>query len=89
MIIRDKKSQAIKEINSLVKDNYHLWIIGITDDPRYIEEDRNYPRFWKEWKINTSDDARSIKKHFDEKGCMHCMKSMSMADINAVYVYIY
>ena len=78
------EQEIIKEIDGKVY-TYSIWTIGITDDQSRRRGEHGNPAVWHYWDAETETAARSIEKHFLDKG----MKGASGGGTYPHYVYIY
>ena len=70
------------------KSSYEKWQIGVTDDPaRRRTEHKNAghnTEWWHDWNADSEEAARSVERHFLNKG----MKGGSGGPGRADYVYV-
>lgn len=81
----DITSAIVDRVMSAKKKDYSIWTIGVTDEPDRRKTQHDNPKHWKQWNADSEDDARSIEKHFVEKG----MKGDTGGGGSADYVYIF
>lgn len=77
--------RIIQEIEDIVSNEYSKWYIGITEHPTDRKNDHGNPPTWRQWNADTESNARSIEKHFLDKG----MKGDTGGGTTPTYVYIY
>lgn len=79
--------QAIQ--TKIGQTKYEIWTIGITEDlqRRKSEHDSKGQdtKYWKDWKADTEDIARSVEAYFIDKG----MKGGTGGGGHPSYVYIF
>ena len=73
------------EIDKRAKGIYRLWTIGVTDRPAERKEEHGKPEDWHQWNADTEEAARTVEKHFIDKG----MKGGTGGTGKADYVYIF
>ncbi len=79
-----KKLEIIRAIEKIVS-NYAAWTIGVTDDPIRRKIQHNSPACWRDWEADTEEIARTVEKHFLDKG----MKGGGGGGDHHNYVYIF
>ncbi len=87
-----QESEIIEAIQQKIgKTDYNIWTIGITDDPVRRKSEHDVPHqgkitmYWKDWKADTEAIARSVEKHFLDKG----MKGGTGGGEHPTYVYVF
>ena len=80
------------EIDELVRDSggsYKKWTVGVTDNPaqrrRQHERDDEDVSCWCAWNASSERAARSVEKHFLDKG----MRGDTGGRGNADHVYVF
>ncbi len=56
------------DIETIVGYKYSSWYIGVTDNLERRKDEHGDPPNWDEWVADSEDDARSIERHFVDKG---------------------
>ena len=83
------KQALINAIDKIVGNNYGIWTIGITNDParrkREHKADGKKVDHWRDWSADSESIARSVEKHFLDKGC----KGGGGGGINPTFVYVF
>jgi len=87
------KEQIIKEIELHTRDKilYKIligskaWYIGVTEYPKERKMKHKHPDKWRMWKTSSANVARSIERHFLDKG----FKGSHGGGKNTLYVYVY
>ncbi len=64
-----EKFQLILLIEGIIKGNYPIWTIGVTDKPEEKKKERGNPREWYVWEANSEEIAYDMQEFFIQKGC--------------------
>lgn len=67
------------------KTRYSSWTIGVTDNPNTRRSQHGNPKHWHHWRADTHGIARSVEKHFIDKG----MNGAGGGPGTPNYVYIF
>jgi hypothetical protein len=79
-----KSSEIVNQIENRVH-HYPSWTVGITNDPERRRRDLNR-LVWYQWKTDSEEIAREVKKHFIDKGMDDDLDGSDSP--NYVYVFI-
>lgn len=81
-------ADAIEKLVSHSGHSYEKWTVGVTDSPARRRNEYasggNDVKWWHDWNADTEQDARTVERHFLNKG----MRGGSGGQGRADYVYI-